>query len=54
VRDSLERLYAGISSDSKKKMYVHGAYHTFIADPDKRFVHDEIAEFVSKHMMRRS
>lgn len=54
VRESLDQLYRSISSDSKKKLYVYGAYHTFVADPDKKFVHDEIAEFVAAHMKKLS
>lgn len=50
VRDSLERLYDGVGSSQKKKFYVYDAYHTFIADPDKGYVHQEILRFLESHV----
>lgn len=47
-KNSLEKIYAGISSKIKKKKYIHQAYHTFISDIRNEHVFEDILEFISR------
>lgn len=47
-KNSLEKIYAGISSKIKKKKYIHQAYHTFISDIRNEHVFEDILEFISQ------
>lgn len=47
-KNSLEKIYDGISSRIKKKKYIHQAYHTFISDIRNEHVFEDILEFISR------
>ena len=47
--DSMEKIYARISSKVKKKKYIKKAYHTFISDIKNEDVLKEIADFIESN-----
>ena len=49
TKDSMEKIYAKISSKQKKKIYIHKAYHTFIPDIKNEHVFRDILEFLDSN-----
>lgn len=47
-KNNMHMLTQEIASEKKIVRTIYGAYHTFIADPDKTFVHDDIARFLKQ------
>lgn len=47
AKNSMERFYAEIGSEIKKKQYIHKAYHTFISDIKNKHVFNDILEFLN-------
>ena len=48
-KNSLELIYAGVSSKIKKKLYIEKAYHTFISDIRNEHVFKEILKFIDEN-----
>jgi len=48
-KDSMEKIYAKISSKIKKKIYIHKAYHTFIPDIKNEHVFRDILNFLEEN-----
>lgn len=48
-KNSMENIYEKISSTSKKKKYVHKAYHTFISDIKNEHVFEDILNFLKEN-----
>ena len=46
---SMEKLYAGIGSEKKKKQYIEKAYHTFISDIKNEHVFKDILNFLEEN-----
>jgi carboxylesterase len=49
ARNSLENIYKGISSRTKKKKYIQKAYHTFISDTKNQHIFQDILYFLSEN-----
>jgi carboxylesterase len=48
-RDSLKKIYGGVSSKVKKKKIIKRAYHTFISDIKNESVFEEILSFINQN-----
>jgi len=48
-RNSLEKIYAGIGSKVKEKIYINRAYHTFISDIKNEGVFEDILGFINRN-----
>jgi carboxylesterase len=48
-RKSLEKIYANIGSEIKKKKYIKRAYHTFISDIRNESVFEDILNFIEEN-----
>jgi len=49
TKNSMEKIYAGIGSQIKKKIYVHKAYHTFISDIKNEHIFEDILRFLDEN-----
>jgi carboxylesterase len=49
TKNSMEDIYARIASASKKKKYIHKAYHTFISDIKNEHVFVDILDFLEEN-----
>jgi carboxylesterase len=49
AKDSMEFIYAGISSKIKHKLYIEKAYHTFISDIRNKHVFEVILKFIDEN-----
>lgn len=49
TKNSLMKIYGGVSSKIKKKKYIRRAYHTFISDIRNEGVFEDILDFINKN-----
>jgi carboxylesterase len=49
TRNSLEKIYAKIGSEVKKKKYINRAYHTFISDIKNEKIFEDISQFLKEN-----
>ena len=49
TRNSLEKIFSGVSSKIKRKKYIQKAYHTFISDIEKEHVFEDIFNFFEEN-----
>jgi carboxylesterase len=48
-KNSAENIYTGISSKTKKKIYIEKAYHTFISDIKNEHIFEDILNFLEEN-----
>jgi len=49
TRDSLEKIFSGVSSKIRRKKYIQKAYHTFISDIENEHVFQDILNFLEEN-----